>query len=173
MKHLTKDINQFGRAIAARALYDQREFEFCDGDDFTSQYFVTCKYNGLPAAIKILCKASTDKFGGIPCFQIDEVVMQKVDLLKKTTHRTIILVLVDTRTREISMQLYDELFSGYIDEGVNFPVREPSSKDGPIWWNSCWKMRNIGTMSNAERDRLIVLRTKNKAAKNQKSIFDK
>lgn len=170
MKHLTKDINQLGRAIAARALYNQQQFEFNDDDDFTSQYFVTCKYRGKPSALKILVKASTDKFGGIPCFQVDEVVTQKVDEFRKTTHRIVFLLLVDTRTREISLQSYDELFAGYIDEGVNFPVREPSSKDGPVFWNSCWKMINIGTMSTAERDRLAVLRMQNRADKNQQSI---
>ncbi len=174
MKHLTKDINQLGRSIAERVLRTDDRFTFTDDDDFMSSFFVTCKYHSvLPAAIKIVAKASTDKFGGIPCFQIDEVVTKRIEEFHKTTGRTIIIALVDTRLGDVSWQLYGELFNGYIEEGVSFPLREPNSKDGPVWWNSCWQMISIGTMSQTERDRLIVLRTKNKADKNQKSIFDK
>jgi hypothetical protein len=173
MKHLTKDINQLGRSIAARVLRADDRFTFTDDDDFLSSYFVTCRYGISPAAIKIVAKASTDKFGGIPCFQIDEEVVRKIEEYNKRTNRLMFICLVDTRLSDVSFAMYRELFDGYYDENVKFPMREPSSKDGPVWWNSCWRMTSIGTMSQTERDRLIVLRTKNKADKNQKSIFDK
>jgi hypothetical protein len=172
MKHLTKEINKLGRAIAERVLRSKDEFKFTDDDDFLSSFFVTCKWNDSDVAIKILAKASTDKFCSIPCFQMDEEVVKKIEDFQRVTNRKIIVVLVDTRHGEISYQFYDKLSAGYIDEGVDFPIREPSTKDGPVWWNSCWKMISIGHMSQSERDRLIVLRTKNKADKNQKSIFD-
>lgn len=177
MKHLTKDINQLGRAIAERVLRATPDFQFRDDDEFMSSYFVTCQYKGLPAAIKILSKATTEKFD-MTCFQMDEEVILKIDSMHRATNRLIIIVLVDTRNGLVSYQLYNILSAGYTEvsprfANVHFPKREPSTKDGPVWWNSCCRMIDIGMMSQTERDRLIVLRTKNRADKNQKSIFDK
>lgn len=171
MKHLTKEINQLGRSIAARVLQTDSRFVF-DERSMMSDYFVHGEYDGWKVAFKILVKASVDKFGNIPCFQMDEEVIRKIDAHRIANVRKIIIVLVDTRTGEISWVDYDELVAGYIDEGVNFPVREPSRFQGPVFWNSVWKTKSIGHMSQSERDKLIMLRTKNKADKHQKSIFD-
>lgn len=177
MKHLTKEINRTGRQIAIRVL-DHVGFEITDHPkEAMNNYFINGidnrpGYSGNKVAFKIIAKASTTHDGNEE-FQMDDEVTKKIETFQQVTARRVIIVHVDTRTGYVSFNHYSALAGGYSWAGTNYPRHVNDRLQGPIQWNCVHIMTGAGEMNEKERDKLVELRTKNFAPKNQKSIFDR
>lgn len=172
MNHLSKQISEFG-ITCVRKCWITNGLNFNALPEQGFYLLESPLEKGKTYCTKVFTKASDkDKFGTY-IFGANEDVVDKIREFQRKSKTKVAIVHVDVRTNSIGYALFDDLMFPQNHDGVKFPHYEHNAHLGKLVYWSSFSLNTVGILSDEQKGELVALRTKNKADKDQVSIFDK